>query len=61
MRKWGSGGGAPSKLKSSAEGRFANEVCKPCRRHGLKLVIILREHGPVWERLIRKSDALGMA
>ena len=26
-----------------------------------RAIIILREDGPVWERLIRKSDALGMA
>ena len=48
MERQGSGGAAPSKLKSSAEGRFANEVREPCRRHGLKLVYILREEG-AWE------------
>ena len=34
----GFGGGAPNKLKASAEGRGASFVSDPCRRHGRKLV-----------------------
>jgi hypothetical protein len=45
----GFGGAAPNKLKSSGEGRDANEVSEPCRRHGLKLVnntiLIAPRHG----------------
>jgi hypothetical protein len=41
----GFGGAAPNKLKSSGEGRDANEVSEPCRRHGLKLVLIVIERG----------------
>ena len=54
MEKRGSGGTAPSKLKSSAEGRFANKVRKPCRRHGLKLVQYCNE--PIVPAKLRKKD-----
>ena len=37
----GFGGGAPNKLKASAEGRGASFASDPCRRHGRKLVGVI--------------------
>ena len=48
--KRGLGGNAPNKLKASAAGKGSELASDPCRRHGQKLVLYIKQNCPRMEK-----------